>query len=214
MKRIECLIALLFLLFSCGHKKEISFLPFYNSPDLTPQWLSESEEEGAHSISRFTLTNQDGKAVTNESVSGKICIANFFFTACGGICPKMMHHLKKVQQAFAGDTALLFLSHSVLPEMDSIPRLNRYAKQMQLDTRNWWLLTGDRDEIYTLARRSYFADEATGYNKNNREFLHTENCVLVDRKGRIRGIYNATLELEMEKLIRHIRILKEEEAVE
>ena len=87
--------------------------------------------------------------------------------------------------------------------MDSIPRLNRYAKQMQLDTRNWWLLTGDRDEIYTLARRSYFADEATGYNKNNREFLHTENCVLVDGKGRIRGIYNATLELEMEKLIRH-----------
>jgi protein SCO1/2 len=124
----------------------------------------------------------------------------------------MMHHLKKVQQAFAGDSALLFLSHSVLPEMDSIPRLNRYAQQMQLDTRNWWLLTGDRDEIYTLARRSYFADEATGYTKNNKEFLHTENCVLVDAKGRIRGIYNATLELEMEKLIRHIHILKEEEA--
>ena len=99
MKRIECLIAFSFLLFSCGHKKEISFLPFYNSPDLTPQWLSESEEEGAHSISRFILTNQDGKAVTNESVSGKICIANFFFTACGGICPKMMQHLKKVQPA-------------------------------------------------------------------------------------------------------------------
>jgi protein SCO1/2 len=212
MKRIESLIILILLLFSCGHKKETSFLPFYNSPDLTPQWLSESEEKGGHRISRFILTNQDGKTVTNASISGKICIANFFFTACSGICPKMMHHLKKVQQAFAGDSALLFLSHSVLPEMDSIPRLNRYAQQMQLDTRNWWLLTGDRDEIYTLARRSYFADEATGYTKNNKEFLHTENCVLVDAKGRIRGIYNATLELEMEKLIRHIHILKEEEA--
>ena len=120
----------------------------------------------------------------------------------------MMNNLKKVQQAFTNDSNVLILSHSVLPETDSVTRLKKYAERMGIDGKKWWLLTGDKESIYTLARKSYYADEELGYNKSSNEFLHTENCVLIDQKGRIRGVYNATLELEIDKLIEHIKLLE------
>lgn len=204
MKRMEWLLP--FFLLACRLSGEGPALPFYNSPDLTPEWIATPGSRSLHTVSAFALTNQDGRTITNREVDGKICVVNFFFTTCGGICPRMMLQLKRVQDSTETNADLVFLSHTVLPETDSVARLQRYAKKMGI-AGNWWLLTGDKKSIYELARSSYFAnEEATQENG----FLHTENCLLVDGRGRIRGVYNATLQLEMDRLIRHIRILREE----
>ena len=209
--RSKILIAIIFILSSCkGVKKEQ--LPFYNTPDFTPQWLSSTDKgmNSVHIISPFSFINQIGETITNKTVEGKIYVANFFFTTCTSICPKMMNNLKKIQNLFQNDKGILILSHSVMPERDSVQRLTAYAERFHIEEQ-WHLLTGNKTEIYNMARRSYFADEESGYRKNSNEFLHTENCVLIDKKGRIRGVYNATLELEIDKLIDHIKILQTEE---
>jgi protein SCO1 len=211
--RIKFFYLILFsLLISCNQIQK-KRLPFYNSPDFTPRWLASTDKEYMfiHTIAPFSFINQNGKTITNKNVEGRIYVANFFFTNCTSICPKMMNNLKKVQQAFSNNKDVLILSHSVLPETDSISRLAAYANKFGISSRQWWLLTGNKDQIYKLARKSYFADEEIGYNKNSTEFLHTENCILVDKKERIRGVYNGTLELEMNKLIEHIKILQLEE---
>jgi protein SCO1 len=185
-------------------------LPYYNAPDFTPQWVSAEAGRSLHRIAPFSLQNQDGRTITGDDLTGKIYVANFFFTTCGSICPRMAANLKKVAAAFADDTSVRIVSHSVLPEVDSVERLHRYAITHGINSNKWWLLTGNRDTIYRLARQAYFADEATGFNRGSNEFLHTENCVLIDRNGHIRGVYNATLELEMNKLIGHMNQLRQE----
>jgi protein SCO1 len=201
------------LLASCFSKQQEKVLPFYNAPDFTPQWLASTDKEysSVHAIAPFTLNNQQGATITNKNVEGKIYVANFFFTKCTGICPKMNNNFKKIADAFVTNPDVLILSHTVMPEADSIARLAKYGEREGIDVKKWWLLTGDKNEIYTLARQSYFADEELGYNRNSNDFLHTENAVLVDRKGRIRGVYNATLALEMDKLVQHINLLLKEE---
>lgn len=208
MKRTDWLLIALLFCFSC-REKLVQHLPYYNTPDFTPEW-QENTLSNKHTIGAFQLMNQDGKRISDQHMAGRICVANFFFTTCGSICPKMMGNLKKLQKDFTASEVLI-LSHSVLPEVDSVARLKKYEERMGIDGRNWWLLTGNRDSIYRLARQSYFADEETGYNKDSQAFLHTENCVLVDKKGRIRGVYNATLPLEIDKLEEHIRLLQREE---
>jgi protein SCO1/2 len=201
------------LLAGCFSKQPEKVLPFYNTPDFTPQWLASADKEysSVHTIAPFKLNNQQGTIITNKNVEGKIYVANFFFTKCTGICPKMNNNLKKIADAFVTNPDVLILSHTVMPEADSIARLAKYGEREGIDVKKWWLLTGDKNEIYTLARQSYFADEELGYNRNSNDFLHTENAVLVDRKGRIRGVYNATLALEMDKLVQHINLLLKEE---
>lgn len=207
----KILIALALFFASCKEVKKEQ-LPFYNTPDFTPLWLSSGDKQysSVHTIASFSFVDQHGETVSNKTVSGKIYVANFFFTTCGGICPKMMKNLKKVQETFQNNNDIIILSNSVLPEIDSVQRLASYAGRFHIQS-NWHLLTGNKEEIYNIARKSYFADEETGYTKNSNEFLHSENCILVDRMGRIRGVYNATLELEMNKLIEHIKILQKED---
>lgn len=202
---------LLFLVACRGQPKTLT-LPFYNTPDFTPQWLAASDKNlsSIHTIKAFSFTNQDGKMISTKNVAHKIYVANFFFTTCGSICPRMMANLQKIQQAFATDNNVQLLSFSVLPEVDSVARLKKYALQRSIDGNKWWLLTGNKDSIYNLARRSYFADEALGYNKGSNEFLHTENFILVDGKSRIRGVYNGTQQSETDKLIEHIKLLEKE----
>jgi protein SCO1 len=200
------------LLAGCFSKQEEKVLPFYNTPDFTPHWFASTDQEysSVHTIAPFNLRNQQGAIITNKNVEGKIYVANFFFTKCSGICPKMNNNLKKIADAFVTNPDVLILSHSVMPEADSVSSLAAYGETEQIDVKKWWLLTGDKNEIYTLARQSYFADEELGYSRNSNDFLHTENAVLVDRKGRIRGVYNATLTLEIDKLLEHINLLLEE----
>jgi protein SCO1/2 len=184
-------------------------LPHFNTPDFTPQWFSTSEAEAAnmHSIAPFAFTNQNGATVDNSTFAGKVYVADFFFTSCGSICPKMTRNMASLQEAFADESDLLLLSHSVTPEADSVPRLKQYAESMGVNDAQWHLVTGEQDEIYALARKSYFAEERMGYDKDVEAFLHTENFILVDRNGHIRGIYNGTLGVEMNRLTEDIGVL-------
>ena len=184
-------------------------LPYYTEPTFTPQWFEEMPEE-IHAIPSFALTDQSGQTIDQEQLKGSIYIANFFFTACPGICPKMTTNLQGIQATFSDEHRVKILSYSVAPSVDTVEQLNDYANRNQIDGSKWHLLTGSQDSIYTLARRSYFADKATGYNKGTNEFLHTENFVLIDTEGRIRGVYNGIRSLDMQRLTSDIRTLLQE----
>lgn len=185
-------------------------LPYYNTADFTPVWISENEvvPTDMHRIPSFSFINQDGDTITRQSVEGKIYVTDFFFTSCGGICPKLTKNLKVIQDTFALDPELIILSHSVTPDHDSIATLKKYALNNGVISKKWHLLTGNRDSIYNIARKSYFADEDLGLQKNNSDFLHTENILLLDRHQHIRGIYKGTAPAEMNNLIADIRALK------
>jgi protein SCO1 len=198
---------------SCN-KKETITLPYYNTPDFNPIFLEDAaavESQITHHIGDFSLLNQDNQIITEKNIEGKIHVANFIFTSCVSICPKMTNLMKRVDQTFQHDDDVKILSYSVTPWIDSVETLHRYADEKGINSRNWHLLTGSRSKIYELARRSYFAEEDLGFTRDSTEFLHTEHFLLVDRNKRIRGIYNGTLQLEINQLIEDIRALKEEE---
>lgn len=210
------ILAACFILLGCNNTQNentTSELPYYNTPDFTPIFVNNSSDLNqkiTHSITSFSFKNQHGKTVTEKDIEGKIHIANFIFTSCGTICPTMTRHMKKVQKEFMNDKNVVMLSYSVTPWIDSIARLKRYAEDNDITAHNWHLLTGKQSEIYTLARKSYFAEEDLGFTKDSTEFLHTEHMILVDRNKRIRGIYNGTLALETEQLIKDMKILLKE----
>jgi protein SCO1/2 len=212
MKKYITLVALVFFFMACKSPGKKVALPFYNTPDFTPVWLTPGDAgyNTIHTISKFNFTNQLGQSISNKSVVGKIYVANFFFTSCGSICPQMMGNLAKVQDVFAKDTDVVILSHSVTPLHDNVSVLFKYANTHHIDGKKWWLLTGDKQAIYQLARQSYFAENDNGFGKSVNEFLHTENLVLIDKHGRIRGVYNGSLRLEVDNLVAHIKLLSNE----
>ena len=162
-----------------------------------------------HKIADFSLTNQNGITVTQEDYTDKIYVADFFFTTCQTICPIMTDHMVHIQKKLKDDNEVLLLSHSVTPEIDSVAQLKRYALEKGVDDTKWNLVTGDRKQIYTLARKSYLAvkdfPDIEEYG-----MVHTENFVLVDTKKRIRGIYDGTKMEAIESLLKDIEILKKE----
>ena len=198
------------LLVSCKNAPQKETLPYYNSADFTPNWYSERQLDTLklHKIAPFQFTDQEGKMVSNESVKGKIYVANFFFTICPSICPTMTQNLLAVQKAFKDDKNVVMLSHSVMPATDTVAQLKKYAHRWKIDSQRWHLLTGEKEQIYTLARQSYFAEKEIGLQKEKNEFLHTENVFLIDKQGYIRGVYNATLALDVENLINDIKVLQ------
>ncbi len=202
------------LLFACcrsaNDKKETEVLPFYNTADFTPQWISRSSPAYAaiHTIPAFRFVNQEGDTITEETVSGKIYVASFFFTACPGICKQLTGNLLLVQKAFKTDEKVLLISHSVTPENDNVTRLHQYAQRFGVDAAKWSLVTGNKQAIYQLARKAYFADEDMGEQKNTNEFLHTENLLLIDSQRRIRGVYKGTSVKEVNNLIADIKLLE------
>ncbi len=185
-------------------------LPFFNVPDWTPEWINKEDSGYAkiHSIPSFSFKNQEGVNITEANVEGKIYVANFFYTKCRGICPKMITNMSLLQEAFKNDSIILLLSHTVTPEIDSIAVLKKYAILNKVDSKKWHLLTGDKNEIYALAKQQYFAGDSVGYYQTGNEFLHTENFILVDQKRRIRGVYNGTLLLEIDRIKEDIQTLK------
>ncbi|MGB8191878.1 MAG: SCO family protein [Chitinophagaceae bacterium] len=212
MYRIVYSMFISFLLFSCKPEPRAD-LPYYNTPDFTPQFLSSGEavnKSVSHQIADFSFTNQDGKLITQKTIEGKIHVADFIFTSCGSICPVMTDHLQKLSNAFNNDSNLVLLSFTVTPWIDSVARLKKYVTAKNIINPNWHFLTGKQSSIYHLARTSYFAEEDIGFTKDSTEFLHTEHILLVDKNKRIRGIYNGTLALEVEQLIKDIEVLKKE----
>lgn len=162
-----------------------------------------------HTIGDFKLVNQNGDTITNEDYKDKIYVADFFFTTCVTICPIMTDHMVEIQEALKDDPEVLLLSHSVTPEVDTVAQLKRYALKKGVDDRKWNLVTGDKREIYELARKSYLAAKDVPYNKY--DLVHTENFVLVDKRRRIRGFYDGTDPQSIEQLLEDIQILKKEE---
>jgi protein SCO1/2 len=212
MKR-TILITLLIALTACGEKKtEQVGLPYFNTPDFTPTWVDKysAEYQNLHTIPAFSFIDQNGENITDITVDNKIYVVDFFFTRCQSICPKMTGNMGKVATAFMNDNNVLMLSHSVTPELDNTGVLRGYAKQKNIINPNWHLLTGNKKQIYDIARKSYFADNAIGYNKDFNQFLHTENFILVDKHRHIRGVYNGTIDLEVDNLVRHIKLLEQE----
>jgi protein SCO1/2 len=185
-------------------------LPYFNTPDWTPEWIEkmDSQYQQIHQIPAFKFKDQEGNVISNKTVNGKIYIANFFFTSCRGICPKMTSNMYLLQEAFRLDTTILFLSHSVTPDTDSVAVLKKYAIENKVNSKQWHLLTGPKMDIYDLAKQQYFAGDTIGYYQTGNEFLHTENFILVDQKQRIRGVYNGTLLVEIERIKEDIAILK------
>jgi protein SCO1/2 len=198
---------------SCRQKENAAALPYYNSPDFTPLFLSDADSIRAkvtHTLSNFRFTDQHGKTFGSQELKGKIHVANFFFTGCGSICPGMMQKLKKLNGSLRADPNVQIVSFSVTPWRDSVPKLKSYAELNGFQSPNWHLLTGDRAAIYTLARQAYFAEESLGFSKDSTDFLHTEHVLLIDPSLRIRGVYNGTLALDMEQLLIDLKNLQRE----
>ena len=213
MSRIVFLLINIFaLVFIVGCSTNNTSIPFYNSPDFTPYFLSNGEVEEiiSHKISDFSFINQNEKTITNKEIEGKIHIANFMFTSCTSICPDMTGNMKLIEKAFSNDPRVVILSYSVTPWIDTPDKLADYVEFNDIKTNNWHFLTGSKNEIYSLARESYFAEETMGFSKDSTDFLHTEYFILVDRDKRIRGIYNGTLMLEALQVVEDISALLDE----
>ena len=163
-----------------------------------------------HTIADFSLINQNGKTVTQDTYNNKIYIADFFFTTCQTICPIMTDHMVILQNQLKLDPDVMLLSHTVTPEIDSVAQLKKYALNKGVLDSKWNLVTGDKKEIYQLARKSYLAVKSTG-DGGEYDMIHTENFILVDQKKRIRGYYDGTLEEDIESLLNDIDILKQEQ---
>lgn len=161
-----------------------------------------------HTIADFSLVNQNGKTITQDDYKDKIYVADFFFTTCQTICPIMTDHMVRIQKQLKDDNKVLLLSHTVTPEIDSVPQLKKYALEKGVDDAKWNLVTGDKKEIYDLARKSYLAAKDVPFEEY--DLIHTENFVLVDKKKRIRGFYDGTDPDAIKTLLHDIEVLERE----
>ncbi len=186
-------------------------LKVFQPSDINPKLVDESKRSvyEDHTIADFELVNQTGKTITHKDFAGKIYVADFFFATCPSICPIMSGHIAELQEEFREDPEVMFLSHSVTPQIDSVEALAEYGERYGANPEVWHLATGEKQHIYELARKSYFAvlDEGDG---GKQDFIHTENFILVDPERRIRGYYDGTSPKDMERLADEIEILLQE----
>lgn len=157
-----------------------------------------------HTVADFKLTDQNGRTVTNRLLKDKVCVASFFFTRCDSICPIMTKNILLLQDEFKNEEGILFLSHTVDPERDSVPIMLNYAQKNHIDSKKWHLLTGSRKELYELSKSSYYLGAV---NDNPDNFQHSEKLVLVDNHRVIRGYYDGTNPGEVDKLSKDIKKL-------
>ena len=206
-KVIVITLCVVVFMVSCRQSAEKQ-LPVYNPSDFNQALVDKSlrETNKDHRISDFNLINQNGKTVTQDDYQDKIYVADFFFTSCQGPCPIMTSNMAKVQEAFVTNDDIMFLSLSVTPDIDSIPKLREYATQKGVIDSKWNVTTGEKKHIYELARKSYFAVEERG-DGGLQDFIHTSNFILVDKKKRIRGIYDGLDNKEIRRLIYDINML-------
>ena len=162
-----------------------------------------------HTIADFSLINQNGKTITQEDYTDKIYVADFFFTTCQTICPKMTDNMVVIQNELKNDSEVMLLSHSVTPVIDSVAQLKKYALEKGVNDAKWNLVTGNKKQIYSLARKSYLAVKEDG-NGDEYDMIHTENFILVDQKKRIRGFYDGTKDEDIAQLLKDIQILKKD----
>ncbi|SOC79529.1 protein SCO1/2 [Salinimicrobium sediminis] len=187
-------------------------LPVYQ-PNMVNNELVDStlqEVRKYHTIKDFKLYNQNGDTITQDFYKDKIYVADFFFTTCQTICPIMTDHMLQIQEKLKNDEDILLLSHTVIPNADSVPQLKKYALEKGVIDSKWNLVTGNKKDIYDLARKSYLASKSDG-DGGPFDLIHTENFVLVDKERRIRGFYDGTDPKAIEELLTDIEILKNED---
>ena len=189
--------------FGCTEKKSSVLLPIYGEKKII------AGDTIYHQIASFNLTNQIDQVVNQNTTKNKIYIANFFFASCQSICPMMSNQLQEVQKAFLADDSVLILSHSVNPLHDTVAVLSNYADTYGAKTNKWHLLTGNKKQIYDLAKTSYLVN-AFEDDGSPEGFLHSELFLLIDKKARIRGMYDGTNTSEVKKLIEDVKLLKQE----
>ncbi|HEY1031166.1 MAG TPA: SCO family protein [Flavipsychrobacter sp.] len=185
---------------------------YYNVTREQPKKLPILGNPG-HTVRDFSFLNQEGQPITKKDVDGKIRVVEYFFTTCKGICPKMNENMAKVYQAFRGNSQVLILSHSVDPKKDTVEAMKAYSLRFDADPKQWLFLTGDKKELYDMARYSYLVTAAddTATVDIASDFIHTDRFVLVDKGGRIRGQYEGTNIGSVNQLIGDIKELLKEE---
>lgn len=188
----------------------IEVLPIYQPSQVSAALVAQDirHQKKYHIISDFSLTNQEGQTITQDTYDGKIYVTDFFFTTCQTICPVMTSNMLELQDKLQDNPGVLLLSHTVMPEIDSVSQLKKYATQKKVNPTKWNLVTGSKQEIYNLARKQYLVakenpDDPLG-------LVHTENFVLIDTQKRIRGFYDGTLAQEMDRVIHDISVLQNE----
>ncbi len=193
---------ILWLVLVTGHNH------FNTLPILGPIQIGENGDTIYHHIPEFSFTNQNGETVGSKDAKDEIYVANFFFSTCKTVCPKMNEQMGKVQFAFRNDPKFHIFSFTVDPETDSVPVLAAYAEKMKADNSKWWFLTGDKEKIYTLAREGFLIPAAQGTKEEG--FFHSQDIILVDKQNRIRGVYDGTEPNEVDSLVDHAKLLLEE----
>ena len=188
--------------------KPVEILPIYQPAQVNEKLVDSSIIHVAkyHKISDFKLINQNGKEITQANYKDKIYIADFFFTTCQDICPVMTKNMHQLQEELKNDNEILLLSHTVIPEFDTVEKLKEYAVENNIDDSKWNLVTGDKKQIYELARKSYLAVEDSDFNEF--DMIHTENFMLIDKEKQIRGFYDGTNSEDINRLLKDIETLK------
>lgn len=200
-KKLVYLIVFFVVLFGCFYFALTRFVPGFGKVQLPV--LSY--------VQPFSFANQEGRFITDKDVAGKVYIAEYFFTTCRGICPKMNSNVKKIFQEYADQPDFRILSYTVDPETDSVGRMKRYADSLGADPAKWWFLTGRKDSLYNLARGSYLLDDPKNNATNiDQQFIHTQFVALVDKGGRVRKIYDSLKKDEMDEMKKDIGALLKE----
>jgi protein SCO1/2 len=184
----------------------VLFIAFYVTLTAMIPGFGEKRIDPISYVRPFSFINQDGKPITDKDIIGKVYVAEFFFTTCKGICPKMNSNLRQVYEAYKNEKDFLIVSHTCDPETDSAAQLKKYSDSMKVDTNKWMFLTGRKDSLYTMARVSYAIDDPANNLKNiDDDFLHTQFWALVNKKGDVLKIYDGLKKAEVSELIRDIK---------
>lgn len=179
---------------------------FKKLPYLWPQSLDAKGDTIYQTIPPFSFTNQEGNTITEKDLEGKIYVAAFFFASCQGTCPKITTQLARVQERFKAVRDLRILSFTVDPDRDSVKALEEYGMKFMVKPGKWHLLTGEKNKLYELATKGFFANAGEGM-EGTEEFIHTENVMLIDKERKVRGMYTGTDPKEIERLMDEITVL-------
>ena len=198
---------LAYALFIRDNNKPIRYLAIYGPKEYEAK--NGKVDTTYHIVQDFSFTNQDGKTVTQKDLNGSVYVADFFFTTCHSICPIMSTRMEQIYTAYKGNPEVKFISHTVDPEVDSVYRLKAYAQKHNADSRQWLFVTGDKKQLYNIARTGYFLDAQQGDGGAD-DFIHTQNFALVDKDKRIRGYYDGTDSTDVAQLIKDIALLLKE----
>ncbi|MBA4152776.1 SCO family protein [Flavobacterium sp.] len=205
------LFSVLFLSIAYQFLNPKKTLPIYNPSMVNPELVDTTVQHISkyHTIADFSFTNQNGKIITQKNYEGKIYVADFFFTTCPTICPIMQDNMVEIQNAFKTNPKVMLLSHTVMPHIDSVPVLKKYALEKGVIDSKWNLVTGDKKDIFYIARKSYLAVK-TDTAGELYDMVHTENFILVDEQRRVRGFYDGTKKEDIKRLIEDIHFLLDE----